>query len=96
MVCTKHNTYWENSCLGCGTWALVVWENGGQEYDLKNVESGNRQVKISTLAGKYYCGKDVPCCGKDMPPHTCAKPVDNNRYGGDWSSKKFFNWLIVD
>ena len=70
MICTKGSRKWDNNCDTCSTWRLIVWEDGGSEYDKGSIFD----YQASTVAGKYYGGHDP--CG--------AKNSDTFPICGDW------------
>ena len=61
LVCTKGSVSWHSNCSNCSTWRLMVWEDGGSEYN-KSEHSWH-----STVAGKYYGGHS-PCADEDNFP----------------------------
>ena len=75
LICTKelefaHNS-WLSNCASCSSWRMLVWEDGGFEYDKGN----HRQPDDpSTVAGKYYGGHE-PC-----------EMGNNYQLCGDWTS----------
>ena len=62
LVCTINGRGWTNNCDTCSQWRLVVWEDGGFEYD-----SYGKFSSMSTVAGKYYAAHD-PCDMDDNYP----------------------------
>ena len=79
LVCTK-GIQWNSNCNNCDTWRLLVWEDGGHEYEPGSNYNG---VQISTEAGKYYGGHS-PCTSGDNFP-LC----------GEWDLGKYKPFILV-
>ena len=66
LICTK-GTSWLSNCDSCSSWRMLVWEDGGYEYN-KGTQQGLYQTDDpSTVAGKFYGGHE-PCeIGNNYP-----------------------------
>ena len=73
LVCTKGSVSWHSNCSNCSTWRLMVWEDGGSEYNKGEYSAEHHES--STVAGKYYGGHS-PCAVYD--------DVDDFPVCGDW------------
>ena len=79
LVCTKENTRWTDNCHSCSSWRMLVWADGGFEFD----KGYSRQLDDpATVAGKYYGGHEPCNYGNNYP--LC----------GDWISTGNFLFLL--
>ena len=79
LICTK-DTRWLSNCDSCSSWRMLVWEDGGFEYDKGIVLNDDP----STVAGKYYGGHD-PCEYGDNYP-LCGSWISTGNLLFDWFS----------
>ena len=72
LVCTLYGVGWGSNCNSCSKWRLLVWEDGGFEYN----DGEHGYTSPSTVAGKYYGGHQ-PCV-----------VTDNHQLCGTWTMKR--------